>query len=197
MRLVTRLRDLASPLLGALAVLVCVAACGSDDGDDGDVAEDAVEDIAEDTTPQDTTYVPPLERITKIEFKINGVKNTFDLDASAIFVAAEQQIKIKASKSLRKLEINLLPITDTAVGQWLDSELSEVGVLICYNDGGTPGELSQCPVGFTHESIGYDVTIAENDPTTGFMSGSFTAVMVDANGDTLQFTDGEFDVKRR
>jgi|GEM_PF-2841551 len=184
---------------------VWAVGCGDDGASSGDdtatsddtTASDVTTDTA-DTAAADT--IPPLEKISKITFKLGGVNNTFDVNGEADYIPngdPGNQFKISADKGTRKIEINVLPVEEFVVGHWNDTEFSEVGVLICYNDGSGVRELPTCPVGFTHESIAYDLTISENNGTGSYVQGTFTGTLQDADGNTVDITEGVFDVKHR
>lgn len=188
-----------------LALALPLAACGDDGAAPAGDTTAAGDTVAADATSADATdasdvYIPPLEKVSKITFKLNGVNNVFDVNGQADHIASGDPgnlMKIFATKATRKLELNLLPVDEYVVGHWSDSEFSEVTVLICYNDGTAPQELPTCQVGFTHEAIAYDVTIAENNGVGSYVTGSFTATLQDVLGGTLEVTDGVFDVKHR
>jgi len=186
-------------LLALLIATAWGAGCGGGTTRSGD--PDAV-DTGADIIASDVSdaYVPPLEKISKVSFKLGGVNNVFDVNAEADYIPNGDPgslFKISANKSTRKIEINVLPVAAYAVGSWSDSEFSEVGVLICYNDGTGVRELQQCPVGFTHESIGYALTITSNNGVGSYVDGTFSGTLTDPDGVTLEITDGTFDVKHR
>lgn len=187
------------PFLLALVALFA-AGCGSDGGtadDDAATSDDTVAGDADGAAQDAVDTIPPLEPISKLTFALEGVPNTFDDDARVIFAEADQILKITATERNRKIEINLFPVTARAVGNWNFNEPSEVNVLICYHDGSGAQQLSQCPIGFSHESIAYDVTISSNEGPGEFVEGTFSATLQDAQGTTLEITDGVIDAKYR
>ncbi|TNF23843.1 MAG: hypothetical protein EP329_26455 [Deltaproteobacteria bacterium] len=177
-------------------------ACGGDGASGGDDvatadAADATADAA-DVVALDT--IPPLEKISKVTFKLGGVNNTFDVNGEADYIPTDESgklFKIAADKGLRKLEISLVPVEEYVVGHWADYEFSEVGVQICYNDGSGLAQAPGCSVGFTHGSIAYDITISENGGAGSYVQGTFSATLQDSDGNTLDLTEGVFDVKHR
>jgi len=189
----------------ALALLAATTlwgvACGGDDAHDGDAATaDAADGAgdADDAVAADT--IPPLEKISKITFKLGGVNNTFDVNGEADYIPTDETgklFKIAADKGLRKLEISLVPVEEQVVGHWADYEFSEVGVQICYNDGSGLAQAPGCSVGFTHGSIAYDITISDNGGAGSYVQGTFSATLQDSDGNTLDLTEGVFDVKHR
>lgn len=187
-----------------LAVLALASACGDDaatpGGDTATASDTASADDVASADAAAEVFVPPLEKVSRITFKLNGVNNDFDVAGGAFYVAGGDDaklFKVSANKGTRKIEINILPVEPFAVGTWSDSVFSEVGVLICYNDGTGAVELPSCPVGFTHESIAYDVTVTTNNGPDSRVEGTFTATFQDSVGGTLELTEGVFDVLHR
>ncbi|PKN59458.1 MAG: hypothetical protein CVU56_00055 [Deltaproteobacteria bacterium HGW-Deltaproteobacteria-14] len=192
-------------LLALILATAWAPACGGDGGtSDADTAavdgtDATASDVAGDTGGAVDT-IPGLEKISKITFKLGGVNNTFDVNGEADYIPNGDPgslFKISANKATRLIEINILPVDEFAVGSWSDTEFSEVGVLICYNDGTGVRELQACPVGFTHESIAYMVTVADNNGPGSYVQGTFSGTLQDADGGTLEITEGVFDVKHR
>lgn len=192
-------------LLAAFALTALASGCGDDAASPaGDTATTADTTTGADTAAVDAAdvaevFVPPLEKVSKITFKLGGVNNTFDVGGRAFYVAGGDDaklLKLTANLGTRKIEINILPVEPFAVGNWSDSVFSEVGVVICYNDGSGAAELPSCPAGsFTHESIAYDVTVTTNNGPNSRVEGTFSATLQDGAGGLLEVTEGVFDLR--
>ncbi len=164
------------------------------DATSGDVQDDAA---ATDTTGTDVkeVFIPPLEKISFIEAKFAGVKTKFDFNGRADYIAVDQNLKMSAGLSGRKLEINIAPIDKFNVGKWTDTDEGEVGVVICYYDGGlVAGGAPGCPEGFSHGSVLYDLTLATNNGPGSRLTGSFSATLRTPAGEEIEVTEGNFDV---
>ncbi len=147
--------------------------------------------------PEEVAPHPELEQISRIDFKIGGIPNTFDLVAQADYQESESRMVISASDGSRKLEINLAAVEPYTVGSWSDSDDSEVTAVLCYHDGTmnqTPPEGAGCSVGFSHASTLYALTIDANNGDGYRVTGSFTATLMDASGLSVEFSEGSFDV---
>ena len=147
--------------------------------------------------PEEVAPHPELEQISRIDFKLGGIPNTFDLVAQADYQESESRMVISASDGSRKLEINLAEVEPYTVGTWSDSDDSEVTAVICYHDGTanqTPPEGAGCSVGFSHASILYTLVINENNGDGYRVTGTFDTSLIDAMGGEVQFTEGTFDV---
>lgn len=178
--------------------------CGVDDGGDPDATgggDGGTPDAGGDQGPPDVeedVFIPPLEKVSKIEFMLGGIKQTFDLNARADYIATDQNLKIQAGGGARKLEINLAPIEPFTVGQFTDTDSSDTVVIACYYDGGVnviPEGSGNCG-GFSHVSSLYDVTLDEYNPQ-GRVIGSFTVTLENQLGETVQISEGVFDVAHK
>ena len=147
--------------------------------------------------PEEVAPHPELEQISRIDFKLSGIPNTFDLVAQADYQESESRMVISASDGSRKLEINLAEVEPYTVGSWSDSDDSEVTAVLCYHDGTmnqTPPEGAGCSVGFSHASTLYSLTIDANNGDGYRVTGSFEATLMDASGASVEFSEGSFDV---
>jgi hypothetical protein len=176
---------------------------GVDDGPDvvqDTVGDTSVSDTSADTIGPDATqdaevFIPPLEKISKIAFKLDGISNSFDLAASADYITAESILKVSAGKNTRKIEVNFAPIDPFVIGNFDDTDSSGVSVVVCYYDGVTPNpEVEGCLVGFSHVSTVYTASLTENNGEGSRVIGTFATTLRNANGDTFQITEGTFDV---
>ena len=164
--------------------------------------EDASGGEGGDAGPGDATFEPPpapaLEKISIIEFKLNGIPSTFDFAAQADYQESEKRFVISASGDEgRKIEINLAEVEPYSVGVWSDSDDLEVTPVFCYYDGTqnqTPPQDAGCSVGFSHASSLYNLEVSENDGVGFRVTGSFTATLLDAMGGQIELTEGTFDV---
>ena len=168
---------------------------GSSVADSGAPAGDAP--AADGPGPEPEVYIPPLEPIGTIAFELGGVPNKFDLNAQAIFVAADQQLKISAGKNNRRIEFNVAPVEELIVGKWTDTDTSEVTVTVCYHDGSLVQEVQGCTVGFSHSSILYDVTVDKNNGPGSWVEGAFEVTLRSDAGQELALQGGTFKVKRK
>jgi hypothetical protein len=173
---------------------VCAATVAADA-----TAADATGDVAADTGPaEDDVYIPPLEEPSKVDFAIAGQFLSFDLNPRADYIAPDQSLKISAAKGAgRKIEINIAPIDPLTVGLWNESDGTDVTVVICYFDGVTAGEVSPCPVGFSHTAIAYVVDIAANNGPFSRVKGTFSATLKDSFDNQVSLTDGVFNVQHK
>ena len=163
------------------------ASAGADDAGSGDSGP---------TEPEPAPH-PELEQISRIDFKLSGIPNTFDLAAQADYQDAEKRMVISGSDGVRKLEINLAEVEPYTVGVWSDTDDSDVLAVVCYYDGTvnqTPPEGAGCSVGFSHASSLYSLTIDANNGDGYRVTGSFETTLIDAMGGQIQFTEGTFDV---
>ncbi|MEZ4265228.1 MAG: hypothetical protein R3F39_02530 [Myxococcota bacterium] len=180
---------------------------GVDDGPDAtpdasgdlggqDVTPDIAGDTASDTAgPDAEVFIPPLEKISKIAFKLGGISNSFDLGAGADYIPADSLLKVSAGKGTRKIEINFAPIDPFVVDNFDDTDSTGVTVIICYFDGVTPQpKAPNCPDGFSHSSTLYKATLTENNGEGSRVVGTFEATLEDAQGTKSQLTEGTFDV---
>ena len=169
---------------------------GGSTADAGSSGEDAGQ-APEDAGPEEVAPHPGLEPISRIDFKLNGIPNTFDLAAMADYSEAENRMVISASDGSRKLEINLAPVDPFSVGVWSDTDDTETGVAVCYHDGTlneTPPDGAGCSVGFSHASILYTLEIGTNNGDGSRVTGTFSTSLIDSQGGQLDFTEGTFDV---
>jgi len=183
----------------ALVAALALGACG-DDAAETPTADTAADDDAADVVEVDTGpdgFIPPLERVSKITFRLGGVAQTFDVGGRADYVVNDKQLKISANRGTRKLEIDILPIEPLVVGTWESGATSEVGVRLCYNDGSGQVQLSQCAIGFTHESTAYALTLTQNDGPGEFVEGTFSATLASPDGSVLELTEGVIEVRHR
>ena len=151
----------------------------------------------EDAGPEEVAPHPGLEPISRIDFKLNGIPNTFDLAAMADYSEAESRLVISGSDGSRKLEINLGAVEPFSVGVWTDTDDSETVVAVCYHDGTaneTPPDGAGCSVGFSHAAILYSLEIATNNGDGSRVTGTFSTSLIDTLGTQLDFTEGTFDV---
>lgn len=160
--------------------------CGSD-GVGPDVAE--VSDV---TDVSDTEPEPE----SRIVFTLNGVAETFNISAFAIFDAGDRQVTVKASKSTRAIELRFNPANQTVQGTFSSEVFNPVKVLICYDDGGQPADFLDCE-GFSHRSVAYDVVVTVNDGEGGRFEATFEATLEDVNTDTTRLSAGQINVKYR
>ncbi|MEC9071553.1 MAG: hypothetical protein VX938_04200, partial [Myxococcota bacterium] len=124
--------------------------CGVDDGESADATADAgASDSgpAQNTGPEVTP--PPLEQVSKIDFKLGGTPQTFNLNARADYVSSTSTLKVSAGSGNRKVELNVGPIDPFVVGAFTDTDATEVVVTICYYDGVSEGQAPSCTVGFS------------------------------------------------
>lgn len=178
--------------------------CGLDDHDAGstpDGSGDAYDPPdpgpGQDIKEQKDVYIPPLEPIARIEFKLMGIKQVFDLNARADYIVVDQNLKLSAGKSMRKLEINIFPIEPFTVGSWDESDGGEIGVLICYFDAQSLDPAIQakpCAVGFSHASVAYTVTLDKNNGPDSWLQGTFTATLKDTLENYIELEEGVFEV---
>lgn len=173
--------------------------CSGGGGEADAGATDAGADTAVDAGPiEPDVYIPPLEPVSKIDFKLNGLQQSFDLNPRAIYVTADQMLKISAGRGAGKsIEINIAPIDPYTVGQWNESDGTDVTVTICYSDGLNPGEIDPCPVGFSHAGIAYMVDLESNNGAFSRVKGTFTATLKDALDEQTLITEGAFDVQHK
>ena len=180
---------------------LCVAkVCGVDDQPDvvepTDIATDAGTDATGPVDVEEDTFIPPLEPISRVEFKLAGQTLVFDLNARGIYIGSDKQLMIIGEKGTAQIEIRIGPIEPFVVGSWNESDGAEIGVAVCYNDGISPlpEPLAPCQVGFTHVSIEYTLTLDDNNGPDSWLRGTFTATLEDVNGDTIRIKDGLFEV---
>lgn len=173
----------------------------SDTASEASTSDAGSEALDDDTSgeagPVEPEPHPELEQISRIDFKLSGIPNTFDLAAQADYQDAESRMVISGSDGIRKLEINLAEVDPYTVGTWSDSDDSEVIAIVCYYDGTTnqtPPEGAGCSVGFSHASSLYSLTIDANNGDGYRVTGSFSTTLVDASGGQVEFTEGTFDV---
>ncbi|MDP6944636.1 MAG: hypothetical protein QF464_10840, partial [Myxococcota bacterium] len=152
---------------------------------------------SEDAGPEEVAPHPELEPISRIDFKLNGIPNTFDLAAQADYQESESRLVISGSDGSRKLEINVAPADPFAVGSWTDTDDSETVVAVCYHDGTaneTPPDGAGCSVGFSHASILYTLEVSTNNGDGSRVTGTFSTSLIDTLGVQLEFSEGTFDV---
>jgi len=188
--------SVSAPVCGR--VLSACLAIPDDIPDDPDAGlTDVTGGSGEDAGPEDVAAHPGLEPISRVDFKLNGIPNTFDLAAMADYQETDSRFVISASDGTRKLEINLTSVPGFSVGAWSDSDGSNASVAVCYHDGTaneTPPDGAGCSVGFSHASILYALQVATNNGNGSRVTGTFAASMVDAANGQLEFTEGTFDV---
>lgn len=196
----------------ALAAALVPLACGGEDSESdatADVSADASGDLGgPDAATVDVSgsdiagadaaaevFIPPLEKISKIAFKLGDIPYSFDRGAGADYVPGDSLLKVSADgKELRKIEIGFAPIDPFVVGNFDDTDSSGVTVIICYNDGVTLAQAPGCPDGFSHSSTLYKATLTENNGEGSRVVGTFEATLEDANGLSTSLTEGTFDV---
>jgi hypothetical protein len=170
----------------------------AEDGAGPDVAGQGGEaDVTADVGPEPVAPHPGLEQVSRIDFKLSGIPNTFDLAAQGDYQGGESRMVISGSDGLRKLEVNLAPVELYTVGSWSDTDDSDIVAVFCYYDGTanqTPPEGAGCAVGFSHASTLYSMTIDANNGDGYRVTGSFEATLMDAFGGEIAFTEGTFDV---
>lgn len=170
---------------------------GGADAGGGTASDAGVDDAGGATEPDDPGPFPGLEPISKIEFKLAGIPNTFDVNARADYVFADSNLKISGAASGRKIEMNFLPIDQFVLGDWNDTDGSEVVIVVCYHDGSanqTPPDGAGCSVGFSHASILYSGSLTNNNGPGSRVIGTFAATLLDAAGTQLEISEGSFDV---
>ncbi len=215
MRTLPRCLTLAGLLALTLAAALAPLACGGEDAEPVvDAAPDATADASGDLGGQDANpdapgdaagpdaevFVPPLEKISKIAFKLDGIPNSFDLGAGADYIPGDSLLKVSAGKGTRTIEIGFAPIDPFVVDSFSDTDATGVTVTICYYDGVTPQpKAPNCPEGFSHSSTLYKAALTENDDGDegGRVVGTFEATLEDAQGATTSLTEGTFDVQHK
>lgn len=175
---------------GACVAAICGAVDASDAGPTGDTLVDA------DTGPEEEDVViPPTETIAQVEFDVGNIHHSFDLNAQALYVTGESLLMVLGGSGLRQLEIRFSPIDPDDLGNFTDTDDSEVGVLFCYNDGiGDDAGFGGCQVGFTHASIEYDVTIDANNGKGSWVSGTFSTTLINSINEQIRLSNGKFNV---
>ena len=173
-----------------------VKVCGIDDQPTPDVLADtgAGADDAGPTGPE--VAPPPLEKVSKISFDLNGIPQSFDLNARADFIGSTNTLKISAGAGSRKVEINIGPLEPAVVGAFNDTDTSEIVVTVCYFDGVTETQAPDCTVGFSHSSIGYSVELTEHQ-NPGRVIGTFSSELQNAASEPAEITNGVFDVQHK
>jgi len=151
-----------------------------------------------------TVVVPPLQKVSKIEFVLGGVNQVFDIGASAIYVNADKMLKISGGKTGgRKIEINIAgdDIQQKTVGSWTDVDISSnATAAICYLDNNNSVAPVADPLcggdagGFSHSSSTYNVVVDENNGPSSYVVGTFEGVVADSQGNAVEIIDGTFDV---
>jgi hypothetical protein len=169
---------------------ICGAVAASDAGPTGDALVDA------DTGPEEEDVViPPTETIAQVEFDVGNIHHSFDLNAQALYVTGESLLMVLGGSGLRQLEIRFSPIDPDDLGNFTDTDDSEVGVLFCYNDGTSDdADFGGCQVGFTHASIEYDVTIDANNGKGSWVSGTFSTTLINSLNEQIRLSNGKFNV---
>ena len=166
---------------------VCQAAvCGGGGATDADITDGV------DTIDTAETSEPDSE----ILFTLGGVATTLGQSAFATFDAGDRRLTVKASQSLRSLEIRFEPANATVSGAFSSEVFNPIKVLVCYDSGQSPADFSDCE-GFTHRSTAYAVTVTRNDGPGGRFEATFTATLEDQNTDTIQLQSGQINVKYR
>jgi hypothetical protein len=152
--------------------------------------------IDEDTGPvEEDIIIPPTETIARVQFDVGEITHKFDLNAQAMYVSGESLLLILGQKGVRQIELRFSPIDPDDVGNFTDTDDSEVGVLICYNDGvGASDPFGGCQVGFTHASIEWDVTIEANNGKGSWIAGTFTTTLINSVNEQIRLKNGSFDV---
>ena len=178
-------------------------ASGDGGASSGDTAIGSEGDVsADDGGP--TVVVPPLQKVSKIEFVLGGVKQVFDIGANAIYVNADKMLKISGGKTGgRKIEINIAgeDIQQKTVGSWTDVDISSnATAAICYLDNNNSVAPVADPLcggdagGFSHASSTYNVVVDENNGPSSYVVGTFEGVVADSQGNAVEIIDGTFDV---
>lgn len=165
---------------------VCQATVCGGGGDTVDVSE-------VDDTAGETEVSEPESRIV---FTLNGRVETFDISAFAAFDAGAREVRVRASKATRSLELRLSPANMTVQGTFSSEVFNPVKVLICYDDGGAAAGFADCEDA-THRSTAYEVVVTRNDGTGGRIEATFSATLEDVNTDTLALTAGQINVRYR
>ena len=177
---------------GACLAKICGAAEPSQDI--GAPEEDTA--IEEDTGPEEEDIIiPPPETIAQVQFDVGEITHSYDLNAQAMYVTGESLLLILGQKGVRQIELRLSPIDPDDVGNFTDTDDSEIGVLVCYNDGAGASEpFGGCQVGFTHASIEYDVTIDANNGKGSWISGTFSTTLINSVNEQIRLKNGMFNV---
>lgn len=157
--------------------------CGAGDTPDAEVVDTV--DTAETSEPD-----------SEILFTLSGAATTLGQSAFATFDAGDRQLTVKASQSLRSIELRFAPANATVSGVFSSEIFNPVKVLVCWDSGEAAADFDDC-AGFTHRSATYDVTVTRNDGPGGRFEATFTATLEDENTDTIQLQSGQINVKYR
>jgi hypothetical protein len=133
---------------------------------------------------------------SRIVFTLNGQVQTFDISALATFDAGRREVRVRASKATRWLELRLSPANMTIQGTFSSEIFNPVKVVVCYADGGRAASFAECE-GATHRAVAYDLVVSRNDGQGGRFEASFAATLEDVNTDTSQLSAGQINVRYR
>ncbi len=151
--------------------------------EDGAVASDA-------QLEQDKGPLPELEPLDTARATINGVKVKFSNNLSANYVTTKKDLRITMDKTPHKIELSIANLEEFDFSHWKSGEASDVNVTIFYSDG-----TQRTQGGFPYQSTKYDVDLQKFQGKGGRVIGIFSGTLSDGTN-TLEITDGYFDVKR-
>ena len=188
--------------LSWLVVLVSTSVGCGDDAKRMTCAEPACDD---EVVHQDVGEVvePPDDEVSRVSFELNGSATTFDTFAGSDYTLGgtpPMRFVITARKGNRSLEIAIAPVEASPLGRWRESDVGEATVQICYDDGISASSdisLADCPDGFSHQAVAYDLTLTANPGVGEFTRGQFTATLANPFDQRVFITGGAIDVRQR
>ena len=149
-----------------------------------------------DLPPKD---IPPLEKPPKAWATFNGgdfinEEIKFTSSKAANYLHKDVDLQVTMAKGVYMLELHLGGIEQGVVGSFSSDEPGSVNPWVWFND----GTHDQTGVQWKYQSVSYAITLDQFDPVGGRAIGTFSCVLEDqTGGDSIEVTDGFFDVPRK
>lgn len=171
---------------------------GGDDIPMSDISDMGTLELTEVTIDLPPLDIPPLEKPAKAWVTITGGpfmgdKITFTSGKSANYVFKDTDLQVAMAKGMYLMELHFVGIEEGVVGNFNSTEQGSVQLMILFNDGTNEDPEIQ----WEYQATAYDVTLDVFEAPGGRVSGTFSGTLQSEGGETLELTDGFFDVPRK